>query len=145
MPDVVQLNQRTLEKRKSADSREERTHSIQVCASLCVCVSVCVLHLSLPPVAVSAAVLSTCHVVATPSTFTCTSHPVAPIVSLTSTQFYSPSRSVSLMLMHVILSFSACDAASQPRHSPTRKSCLTSSDAITARMKENPAHTCSMT
>ena len=92
----------------------------------------------------SAAVLSICPVVGTPSTFTCTSHPVTPIVSLTIAQFCSPSRAISLMLMHVILSFSACDAASQPRHSPTRKSCLTSSDAITARMKENPAHTCAL-
>ena len=103
------------------------------------------LHLSLPPVAVSAAVLSTCPVVGTPSTFTCTSHPVTPIVSLTIAQFCSPSRAVSLMLMHVILSFSACDAASQPRHSPTRMSCLSSSDAHTAGMKENLARTCSMT
>ena len=56
------------------------------CNFLVLCSFFLLCFVVVPPVAVSAALLSTCHAVATPSTFTCTSHPVTPIVSLTIAQ-----------------------------------------------------------
>ena len=102
MPDVVQLNQRWTSEKNAHPSMLSSMRLKLGCAILFsfffffflfIC-SIFVTYLSffllcfvvVPPVAVSAALLSTCHAAATPSTFTCTSHPVTPIVSLTIAQ-----------------------------------------------------------